>query len=219
MSRLRILVGCACTLALFATQARADLVTPTAVTPSSEFGEAVDLINGSGLDGVGAVPDQLHDNNEDGMWQTFSATPIGESVEFTLAGLYDLSDAYIWQYNGPSGGTMGAPEPDREVGSLDISISPNLVDPFVSIGTLTLAAAQDQSLIAFNEPAQSFALGGGNLAQRVKLTILTSQIPGGDTINGLSEVRFEGSLVPEPTSLALGALGVLALVTGRMRKR
>ncbi|MEQ8836154.1 MAG: hypothetical protein RID07_05045, partial [Lacipirellulaceae bacterium] len=218
MSRLRNLVGCACVVALFAQQAQADLVTPTAVSASSEFAAAVNLINGSGLDGVGPVPGQLHNNDENGMWKTFSATPIGESVEFTLAGTYDLSAAYIWQYNGPSGGTMGLPEPDREVGSLDIAISPNLVDPFVSIGTLTLAAAQDQTVIAFNEPAQTFALGSGNIAQRVKLTILSSQIPGGDTINGLSEVRFEGRLIPEPASFALGAIGLLALANGGRRR-
>lgn len=219
MSRMRSLTGCAIVLALFATQARADLVTPMTVTASSQFAAPENMINGSGLDGVGPVPGQLHNNDENGMWQTFSASPIGESAEFTLDGVYDLSDAYIWQYNGPSGGPMGLPEPDREVGSLDIAISPNLVDPFVSIGTLTLAAAQDQTIVAFNEPSQTFALGSGNIAQRVRLTILSSQIPGGDTIHGLSEVRFEGTLVPEPTSIALGALGLLALANGRRRRR
>ena len=95
MSVFKSLVGCTLILALAAGQARAEIITPVSVTPSSEFAAAVNMINGSGLDGVGPILGQLHDNDENHMWQTFAGTAVGESAIFELDGVYDLSDAHI----------------------------------------------------------------------------------------------------------------------------
>lgn len=238
-------------------QARADLVTPVSVTPSTEFAAAVNLINGSGLDGVGPVADQLHDNDEDFMWQSWggfgeaSGTSIGANVTFELDQVYDLSGAHIWQYNGAIDQDLNDPNNalvtvlSRQVNDFDISISPDLVSPFVSLGTNSLAPALDPLAGpvtgppggTYNEPAQTFGLGAGNLARRVKITILSIYDPNGtqvlndpngvpvplpDGFSGLSEVRFEGTVIPEPATLGLAALSALSLpwlVRRRRRNR
>lgn len=201
---------------LLAVSAQADVITPVSVTPSSEFAAAINLINGSGLDGVGPVEDQLHNNDENSMWQSFSfVSSIGESVTFELDANYDLSDAIIWQYNGLNG--FGLPEPDRELDEIELAVSPDLVSGFTSIGTFNLAAAQDQTAGGFNEPAQEFALAGASNVRRVMLTINSVQGGMDDGTAGLSEVRFRGTLVPEPATLGLLALGVSSLLFARRR--
>jgi len=45
----------------------ADIITPSAVTATSQFGLGIvvdSLTDGSGLDGIGAIADQLHSNDD-----------------------------------------------------------------------------------------------------------------------------------------------------------
>ena len=217
MINFKTVLGCTLALALVAAQARAEVITPTAVTPSSEFAPAINLINGSGLSGVGAVETQLHDNNENNIWQSFDAVnapfdSIGETVEFDLGGNFDLLDSIIWQYNGPDG--FGTPTPQREIKDLDVAVSSAAAGPFTPIGTITLAPALDQTVAGFNEPAQTFGTAATNV-RRVQFTIQSVQTGQGDGFAGLSEVRF--NVVPEPTTLVLGALSILGLTCGRRR--
>lgn len=200
-------------LLCWATQASASLITPTAVNVSSQFAPGINLINGSGLDAFG-----LHDNNENNMWQTFnltSGTSIGETAEFILDQNYDLSEAVIWQYNGLNG--FGLPEPDRELDEIELSVSSGLTGPYTSIGTFNMDPAFDQTS-SVGEPAQIFALSGASNVRRVLLTINSVQGGVDDGTAGLSEVRFNGTVVPEPRSIAGLALG-LALMSLRIRRR
>jgi hypothetical protein len=224
MSVSKVFLSSLLVLAFSASQAKADLVTPVSVSASSEFAAAANLINGSGLDGVGSVTDQLHDNNENNMWQSFGfGGTIGENVTFVLDQSYDLSDAHIWQYNGaiqffdPNNPDLFVPA--RQTEDIDISISPDLVSPFVSLGTSTLAPALDPAfgsptIGAFHEPAQTFGLAGSNLAKRVKITILSLHDPDdADGFNGLSEVRFGGDTLLGPIpSINIGSKGKTPLL-------
>jgi len=196
-----------------AIQARGAIITPISVTPSSEFAPASNLIDGSGLDPLG-----LHDNNENNMWQTFNlatGTSIGETVEFELDQNYDLSDAIVWQYNGLNG--FGLPELDRELDEVQVAVSPDLVSPFTTIGSFNMDPAVDQTSLV-GEPAQIFALSGASNVRRVQFTILSVQGGVDDGTAGLSEVRFAGSVVPEPASLLLLITGGLAFCQLRRRK-
>jgi hypothetical protein len=202
-------VGSLALLLFSLSQTQGDVVTPVAEEHSSEFAPALNLINGSGLSGIGNVPDQLHDNIELNMWQTFATTSVGENVTFELDQNYDLSSAYIWQYNGPDG--FGTPTPFREVNEFELAVSSDLLGGFSSIGTFSLAPSQDQTVNDFNEPAQTFALTGADNVRRVQLTILSVQQPPDDGFAGLSEVRFEGTVVPEPASVLALLMGIAML--------
>ena len=149
-----------------ATQANGAIITPSAVTASSQFAPASNLINGSGLDSFG-----LHDNDENNMWQSFnltSGTSIGETVIFELDQNYNLSDAIVWQYNGPNG--FGLVELDRELDEVAVGVSSGLAGAFTPIGTFNMNPAVDQTS-ATGEPAQIFALAG---ATRPKGTSLVN---------------------------------------------
>jgi len=215
------LTGCALLLALLAAQTQAAIITPTAVTASSEFAPANNLINGSGLSGVGAIETQLHDNNENNMWQSFATPSIGETAIFTLDQTYNLSNAFIWQYNGLNG--FGSAEPDRELDEFELAFSPDLSAPFVDAATYNLAPALDPLAGGFeggvfNEPAQVFGLTA-NLVRRVRLTINSVQGGVDDGTAGLSEVRFEGIVAPEPTTFVLAAVGLLSIPWLNRRRR
>ena len=208
-------------LALAATQARAEIVTPVSVSVTSEFAAGVNMINGSGLIGDGPVETRLHDNDENNMWQSFSDTPVGETATFELDASYDLESAIIWQYNGPDGN--GTLRPDREVDEFEVLVSPDLESPFTSIGTFNLAAATDQSIAPpGGEPAQTFALTGATDVRRVQLKINSlHSVPPIAGVNqadlgGFSEVRF---FVPEPATFAMVGLGILTLLWQSRRCR
>ncbi len=217
MNFTKAMTFCVVLLAFGAAHVQGDIVTPTNVTPTTEFAAAVNMINGSGLIGDGPEETRLHDNVETNMWQTFSGTPVGESATFELDANYDLTLAIIWQYNGPDG--FGTFRPDREVDEFEVLVSPDLVSPFTSVGTFNLAAADDQSVVPpGGEAAQTFALTGATDVRRVQLTInslhVVDPIDGvaqGD-VGGFSEVRFDGTIVPEPASFAMVGLGVLTLL-------
>ena len=104
-------------------QATADIITPSGVKATSQFGLGIivvgSLVDGSGLDGNGPIEGQLHSNVDAHMWfsgcgdagipggtpvdecaNPFAVAPVDEQiVEFELDTTYDLSSAVIWQYN------------------------------------------------------------------------------------------------------------------------
>ncbi len=209
--------------------ARADVITPTSVSATSEFG-AVDvfgdgnfsavfvenLINGSGLDGIGDILLQQHDNDANGttMWHAgcFDAGIAGgvpptcsdpdmllvepivaeQIVEFDLGDLYDLDATHIWQMN--QGGAFGALAPERGVDEFEILISATADgDDFSSIGTFNLADVPGTGPVS----AEAIVLNDAVGVRRVRFDINTRygvMEPLATGFVGLSEVRFEGTL-------------------------
>ena len=109
-------LGCLLVAVFAVPEVRADLVTPSSAAATSAFGFNPPslLIDGSGLDGIGDVQDQHHDNVEENNWlsDVFAKNPPVASeidLEFTLDANYNLSAAYIWNYNNIAGGTVSTP--------------------------------------------------------------------------------------------------------------
>lgn len=193
--------------------ASADIVQPVAATATSNFFTPPEnLISGLGLiDNGGSVETQLHNNVEDQGWIA-NGNADEQELEFELSVPHDLTGMYIWQHNGLDGG--GNVNLNRGLNNFEVLVSPDLMSPYTSVGTFSLAQAVDPTVgPPGGEAAQAFTLSGLGLdsVMRVKFDIIDAH--GGPTEPnvGLGEVRFEGSAVPEPTGVVLLLAGLLAI--------
>ena len=204
---------------LTATSALAVVITPVAATASSEGADQspTNLINMSGMvpsGGPGEL-DDLHTNTPGAqtMWHVAGPgifdppPPFPHFVEFDLGGLFFLDAAHIWQMN------QETLAPDRGTNRFEISVSPAAAGPFNLVGGFNLAAAG----CAGDGPAQVIGGLGGVLAQRVRFDILSAHSGLNEEFVGLSEVRFEGRVIPEPAGALLLLLGVAAAAMRRVR--
>lgn len=223
----------------------ADVVAPNHVKATSQFGVDVifaeSLIDGSGLDDIGPVPDQLHDTQDVNMWfsgdqpagfgssgvdgdgDIFTVLPPQDQLlEFVLPAHYDLDSALVWQYN-EEFDFFGSPasRSRRGVHEMEVLVSPTAKgDNFTSLGNVTLAPSHDPNAVGTvpPEPAQTVPLSGADKVRRVRFNILSNydQFLGGggnEFFVGLSEVRFDGRfVVPEASTLALFCIGFAALL-------
>jgi hypothetical protein len=207
------------------------VIKPISVVATSEWnaggddGRVANLIDGSGLSGVGPVETQTHDNAGDAstMWHAGPQDaglggPTGDppfvntqAVVFDLGSAMDLSGVYIWNHN-----QVAIPSPvltDRGVDAFGILVSGDsdpLTASFGSIGSFNLNEA-----LGGAEPAQlvPFAAAGARL---VKFEIDSVHSGAGSDYVGLSEVRF----LPEPSAAAglVSAVGLLWALARRRRR-
>lgn len=196
------ILACGAFVAAGAPAQAAVLITPVGVTASTEFTgyEAINLINDSGLSGTS--PHQITDThggtNLGETWYTDSAAP--ETVTFDLGGLYTLSDLHIWQYTHPS--TNWAKDITAEFSTTG------------TVGTFGNAVAiQMPNQTGEDMPAQNFALTSPVNANAVKFTVTSTH----SDFVALAEVKFTGTVIPEPSAALLGAFGLLALLRRRRR--
>lgn len=204
---MRLILATAAVLAAFAAPASAAVIQPVGVVASDTFNDfypAVNLINGSGLNG------NLHDGNFQNMWQS-TWDEIPHWLVFDLGQVVHLTETHIWNYNQDFGwGTSLG----RGVKDLTISISLDGVD-FTEVLTTQLQRGTGLPI-----PAEVVALSGS--ARYVKFDLLSNQ-DAGKPVNeqqpwtGLSEVRFSGA-VPEAATWAMMIMG-FGLVGSAMRRR
>ena len=182
-----------------ASPAVAATIAPIGVEASSTFThynqyKAENLINGSGMVG------DLHDAGFTNMWMTDLGVDAA-TLTFDLGGLYKLAGLTVWNYN--FGVEEYASTLDRAANAFTLAISTDgvtytdiLADNF-SRGTGKLLAGE------------SFGLSGAARFVRLNLTGNHQSDPAtyGYSPVGLSEVRFEGSAVPEPATWAMMIIG------------
>ena len=183
------------------------------VTPSSEMAGrlAVEIINGNGMDTFG---NDTHHIITSTMWLSNNANPATEWLEFDLGGAYDLTKIDIWNYNEriyagllPTNWTHG-----RGVLNMDILVAGS-DHVFSNLMNVNLNEAGDGAPV-FDSIAVSTTA-----TQYVKFDIntnLASLYPSiAQEYVGLSEVQFQGELIPEPATMVLLALGSIALIRRR----
>lgn len=179
-------------LALAATSAIAEVITPVSATASSEFnatnGAASNLL-GPGFTALDPIETSTHANGGWGTsahWFSTGADKATPHVDFDLGGTFTVGAAHIWNYNG---------NPDLSWGVKDF----------------TLIFSQDAIFGNGDDTAQSFtgmALAPGTTTYTGELFTLTPEVgvtnirlqvdtPNGGSFTGLSEVRFSGSVVPD----------------------
>jgi len=138
-------------------------------------------INGCQDAGIAGASPGCEDPND-----LFSTAPVNEQIlEFEFDGAYDLTNAHIWQDN------TDIFAPDRSLDEFVIFVSPDRTgDTFTEISTNNLTAADGDSEI----PAQVISLEASSV-RRVRFQINSNHNPLAEFYAGLSEVRFEGTLV------------------------
>jgi hypothetical protein len=185
---------------------------------------AIRMLDGSGFDeGTG-----FHVNAPDGggglpagspgtMWLTNGvfATPndtLPAFVVFNLGGSYDLDSLKVWNYNE----TRLAPLTGRGANSVDISVANSVGGSFTLLGNFTFNQATGSETTDFGQTIDLSPFAAANNAMFVRFDILTNH--GGDNeFAGLSEIRFNGTVVPEPASIAFMGLALSGLVLRRRR--
>ena len=184
-------------------------VTASASVPAGGGSDISHIVDGSGLfDGNSGLPifttGALHGRAAaDSTFVSGGAAPVTTgSIVFDLGGLYALDGMAVWNFNGGDN-TVGVKDL-IVLGSTDgvnftpIGGAPNLF----AIGAV--AAPELAELFSFSS-STSF----------VRFDISSTY---GNSDFGLSEVMFTGTLVPEPSSLALLASGIAILFLVRRHR-
>ena len=207
-------------LALSTSAQAATVVGVTIQDVSSElagFARTADnTINGGA--GFQAGVQSTHTNstaNGNSMWLsqgTFATPndPLPAFITFDLEDNYDLSSFTVWNYN-ESGATA------RGANGVTVSVASSEGGSFTALaGITTFTIAPGDAVTVFGETFDLTALAAAGNVRLLRIDITSSH--GGDfDFAGLSEIRFDGEAVPEPTTTALLGLGGLALILRRRK--
>ena len=208
--------------------AHAAIITGETASASSSIGQPFDrvpahAVNDSGLspgDDLASTPDQVHHDDPDGaMWLStgtdFGGVDPNPSFTVDLGALYDLTGVRVFNYNEfyePLSLDLTA----RGVNRVNVLVGETA--PTTPLGTVDIpqATGTDDYTGTFYDLV---ALTGGPVRARYFMLDIESNHGGDNQFYGLSELQFDGTLVPEPTSAVVLALGGAALFTRRRRRR
>ena len=179
--------------------------------------DAVFAIDGSGFtEGTG-----FHSTTPNNTMWTSAGTFAGEpgspdtvlggvDITFDLEANYDLSSLKVWNYNG-DGGTPGLKD-------VEISVAASEGGGFTSLGAFVFNQAPVTATVDFGQVIDLSSFGAADNTRLVRFDISTNHgFTGNGGLVGLSEVRFDGVTIPEPSSAALLGLGGLALILRRRK--
>jgi hypothetical protein len=198
--------------------AQAALITGMTTTSSAYEGTRSpdQLTDGSGMSGDLVTPGAaLHtpDDKNTTMWLS-SVSTANTWVKVDLGSSYTVDDMYVWNFQESS--TDGA----RQVLTYKVYYSTNEAAVGGDWGSWMWNeyAGPAQSLTT-NATTSPFAKNGtvdmGDVTARViGLEFLTVDVGGNP---GLSELQFDGTLVPEPATMSLLAIGGIALIRRRRK--
>jgi len=198
------------------TEAAVITVAPGNVTASSEIGGTFDRLDDYIVNGNGLTGGQHTSAVEPNMWLSggngFGGIDPDPSVTFDLGAVYTISSFHVWNYNEAppllvNRGVKGVSVEFGTTAGLGSTV-PGITEFAIADGLNTYAGEDFSSFTPFNARFIKFDIASG---------INVGNWGDGSTFYGLSEVQFDGVLVPEPGSFALLGLGGLALVLRRRR--
>ncbi len=203
-----------CLTAVLISSIQAGLITPTGVSFSgsdpgtTEFFPLTNIVNGSGLSGVATESNYTTITHSGASattaWTTNDPAPGGGDyfvdgpgnpvVTFTLDQEYALTDVVIWGYHfGTANG--------NELTGFDVAVTGS--------GGSSMASGLTRAISAANANSTSF--GSTLTGNTVTLTLTENGFgtgpAGGDRV-GIGEVKFIGTVVPEPGGIALLLVGL-----------
>jgi hypothetical protein len=174
------------------------------------------LVDGSGFDeGAGThtvTPDTF-------MWLnngTFTApndpNSPGAVITFDLGSNYTVNSLTVWNYNETLPGRedlLG-----RGANAVEILVASSEGGAFTSLGNFNFDIAPGLDNVDFGQNIDLSSLGAAGDARLVRFNI-TSNHGGDNNFVGLSEVRFDGAPIPEPSAAMLALIGL----AGCLRRR
>ena len=138
-----------------------------------------------------------------------ASDPLPAHITYDLEGNYDLSSLTVWNYNEAGASTS------RGANNVEILVASSVGGSFTSLGNFTFEEAPGNDTTIFGEDHLLTAAAADN-TRLIRFNITTSH-SGDNGFAGLSEVRFDGTTVPEPSTTALLGLGGLALILRRRK--
>lgn len=205
-------VGLGIPLFFVSDAASAAVITPTQAFASSYYSSSqnpVNLINNSGLNtSSGNVLTYTHssDGSANNMWHAGQGQGIGGSapvvanqyVVFDLGGNYNLSSAYLWQML--QSGLLGRGIKGFELyASSNAPSSANASNPPATYDLTGFTQILAPSTLAqgsgTSTPTQNFALSSATNVRQVYLKINSDWNGATSDYVGLSEIKFEGTLI------------------------
>lgn len=182
----------------------------TATTPNRL---AIQAVDGSGLSGP-LLKGASHNNSPQNVWLSNQSLPVADQwIRVDLGDVYVLDAVKIWNDSHPNRGVLQA----------DIYTA---IDAFNSAGdpgnpddnpANWLLQFPDRQFLPYNSVSEDILDLSGITARYFAIAIDTNT--GGDSLVGLGELQFFGTLVPEPSALFLAATGLLGLAFLGRRKR
>jgi len=209
-------------LALATSTQAATIVGVTIEDVSSEiatFARTADnTINGSAFEPNGTGTHGASTANGNGMWLSQGNfvsggapfDPLPAHITYDLEDNYDLSSFTVWNYNENNATGRGA-------NGVTVSVASSEGGSFTALaGITTFAQAPGNDTTNFGETFDLTSLVAAGNVRLLRIDI-TSNHSGDFDFAGLSEIRFDGAAVPEPSTTALLGLGGLALILRRRK--
>jgi hypothetical protein len=209
-----------------ASQVLAVTITPSSATATSAYGTRFPSAtrDSSGL--TGNQHTNLVGGDPEPMWLTSGgqldpevgvSTVTGQSITWTLPSKYDLTGFHLWNYNEGAQTSRGLKYVTIEVAdNAGFTLNLQTITSYASGTGLTQASG------ANTYTGEDYTLSA--TGQYVRFTVISNFSAIVDNLfsnpfTGASEIRFEGTAVPEPMSAGLFACGALGMLVARRRRR
>jgi hypothetical protein len=174
---------------------------------------ADNIINGAGFTEATGYHSNAGGDNISWTSASSTANPLPHFITIDLGANYDLSFVKIWNWNTSSSLSAGSKD-------IDISVAASVEGGFTSLGSFVLTIGPGLNNVDFGQVINLSGFAAADNTRLVRIDIKSNHgwsnasFPG---LAGLSEIRFDGALVPEPSVLAAFGLGAFALL-GRRRR-
>ena len=175
------------------------VITPTSEVATSQFGDWIDTIDGTGLSGGGTSGDILNETHAAGGGGNFALFPggpdfTGESITFTLVEASRVDRVHLWLDRSVWGDVTGF--------DLEFSTNGGITFPTTAAGITFDGAAGDLSVVQ----TRTFVEQTDVTHIRLSNVVVT----GGDTAYaGFNEIRFGGDAAPDTTPPTLAGSNIV----------